>query len=62
MLTEKNDINVILTSHFNSFGEHSTTERLMQEDMKSFFSSVENNIITPSSPYQLNLTAEKYLK
>jgi hypothetical protein len=36
---------------------------LMHDDIKVFLSSIENNIITPSSPvYQLNLTAEKHLK
>ena len=63
MLTEKNDVNTILSSHFNSFGKHTTTDPLMNDDIKVFLSSIENNIITPSSPvYQLNLTAEKYLK
>jgi hypothetical protein len=49
MLTEINCINAILTSHFNSFGKHPTTERLIQEDIKVFLSSVENDIISPSS-------------
>ena len=50
MLTEKNDINTILSSHFNSLGKHPTTDLLMYDDIKVFLSSIENSVITPSSP------------
>jgi hypothetical protein len=50
MLTKKNDINAIFSSHFHSFGKNPTTEPFMHDDIKVFLSGIENNVITPSSP------------
>ena len=62
MLTEKNDINTILSSHFNSLGKHPTTDPLMYDDIKVFLSSIENSVITPSSPIQVKFDSGKISK